>query len=167
MLKILKRNDRIKNSEIKIVWNGDRKEEDIHARTIHLHPKQIGGAILSLDKMIPEDEWLWAGINWKEHINKSLVDSISGVILKSSDPDRLCSQWELALGKKRDEDKTFNISLDQSKISFVKDVDSKQDGIVAFIIKALNPEKIIENAKSKNLLINNEIIIGGVQIILE
>ena len=162
-----KENDRIKNSEIKIVWNGDRKEEDIHARTIHLHPKQIGGAILSLDKMIPEDEWLWAGINWKEHINKSLVDSISGVILKSSDPDRLCSQWELALGKKRDEDKTFNISLDQSKISFVKDVDSKQDGIVAFIIKALNPEKIIENAKSKNLLINNEIIIGGVQIILE
>ena len=160
-------NKRVINSKIKIVWNGDRKEEDIHARTIHLHPKQVGGAILSLDKMIPEDEWLWAGTNWKEQINKSLVDSISGVILKSSDPDKLCSQWELALGKKRDEDKTFNISLDQSNISFVKDINSKEDGIFAFIVKALNPEKIIKNAKSKDLLINNEITIGGVQIILE
>ena len=79
----------------------------------------------------------------------------------------MCSQWELALGKKRDEDKKFNISLDQSNISFVKDINSKEDGIFAFIIKALNPKKIIENAKSKDLLINNEITIGGVQIILE
>ena len=64
-------NERVENSEIRIIWNGDRQEEGIHARTIHLHPKQVGGAILSLDKMIPENEWLWAGTKWKEHINHS------------------------------------------------------------------------------------------------
>ena len=162
-----KENDRIKNSKIKIIWNGDRKEENIHARTIHLHPKQVGGAILSLDKMIPEDEWLWAGTNWKKHINKSIVDSISGVILKSRDPDKLCSQWELALGKKRDSGEIFNISLDQSNISFVHDKNSIEDGIHAFIVKALNREKIIENAKLKGLLVNEEITVGGVKIILD
>ena len=160
-------NERVENSEIKIVWNGNRQEEGIHARTIHLHPKQVGGAILSLDKMIPEDEWLWAGTNWKEHINKSLVDCISGVILQSRDPNKLCSQWELALGKKRDSSTALNISLDQSNISFIKDLSSEEDKIYAFVIKTLDREAIIENAKMKGFLINGEIYIGGIKIILE
>ena len=160
-------NERVENSEIKIVWNGNRQEEGIHARTIHLHPKQVGGAILSLDKMIPEDEWLWAGTNWKEHINKSLVDCISGVILQSSDPNKLCSQWELALGKKRDSSSALNISLDQSNISFIKDLSSEEDKIYAFVIKTLDREAVIENAKLKGFLINGEIYIGGIKIILE
>ena len=160
-------NERIKNSEIKIIWNGNRQEEGIHARTIHLHPKQVGGAILSLDKMIPEDEWLWAGTNWKEHINKSLVDCISGVILQSRDPNKLCSQWELALGKKRDSSTALNISLDQSNISFIKDLSSEEDKIYAFVIKTLDREAVIENAKLKGFLINGEIYIGGIKIILE
>ena len=160
-------NERVENSEIKIVWNGNRQEEGIHARTIHLHPKQVGGAILSLDKMIPEEEWLWAGTNWKEHINKSLVDCISGVILQSSDPNKLCSQWELALGKKRDSSSALNISLDQSNISFIKDLSSEEDKIYAFVIKTLDREAIIENAKMKGFLINGEIYIGGIKIILE
>ena len=160
-------NERVENSEIKIVWNGNRQEEGIHARTIHLHPKQVGGAILSLDKMIPEDEWLWAGTNWKEHINKSLVDCISGVILQSSDPNKLCSQWELALGKKRDSSSALNISLDQSNISFIKDLSSEEDKINAFVIKTLDREAVIENAKLKGFLINGEIYIGGIKIILE
>ena len=160
-------NERVENSEIKIVWNGNRQEEGIHARTIHLHPKQVGGAILSLDKMIPEDEWLWAGTNWKEHINKSLVDCISGVILQSRDPNKLCSQWELALGKKRDSSTALNISLDQSNISFIKDLSSEEDKIYAFVIKTLDREAVIENAKLKGFLINGEIYIGGIKIILE
>ena len=160
-------NERVKNSEIKIIWNGNRQEEGIHARTIHLHPKQVGGAILSLDKMIPEDEWLWAGTNWKKHINKSLVDCISGVILQSSDPNKLCSQWELALGKKRDSSSALNISLDQSNISFIKDLSSEEDKIYAFVIKTLDREAVIENAKLKGFLINGEIYIGGIKIILE
>ena len=160
-------NNRVENSEIKIIWNGDRQEEGIHARTIHLHPKQVGGAILSLDKMIPENEWLWAGTKWQECINNSLVDCLSGVILQSSNPDKLCSQWELALGKQRDSGDMLNISLDQSNISFIKDSNSKEDGIYAFVIKTLDRSAILEKAKSKGFLVNDEISLGGVKIILE
>ena len=160
-------NKRVESSEIKIIWNGDRQEEGIHARTIHLHPKQVGGAILSLDKMIPENEWLWAGTKWQECINNSLVDCLSGVILQSSNPDKLCSQWELALGKQRDSGDMLNISLDQSNISFIKDSNSKEDGIYAFVIKTLDRSAILEKAKSKGFLVNDEISLGGVKIILE
>ena len=160
-------NKRVESSEIKIIWNGDRQEKGIHARTIHLHPKQVGGAILSLDKMIPENEWLWAGTKWQECINNSLVDCLSGVILQSSNPDKLCSQWELALGKQRDSGDMLNISLDQSNISFIKDSNSKEDGIYAFVIKTLDRSAILEKAKSKGFLVNDEISLGGVKIILE
>ena len=110
---------------------------------------------------------LWAGTKWQEHINNSLVDCISGVILQSSDPDMLCSQWELALGKERDSEATLNISLDQSNISFIKDSKSKEDGIYAFVIKTLDRNAVLEKAKSKGFLVNDEISLGGVKIILE
>ena len=70
-------------------------------------------------------------------------------------------------GKKRDPGEIFNISLDQSNIIFVHDKNSTEDGIHAFIVKALNREKIIENAKLKGLLVNEEITVGGVKIILD
>ena len=117
--------------------------------------------------MIPENEWLWAGTKWQECINNSLVDCLSGVILQSSNPDKLCSQWELALGKQRDSGDMLNISLDQSNISFIKDSNSKEDGIYAFVIKTLDRSAILEKAKSKGFLVNDEISLGGVKIILE
>ena len=43
---------RVESSGIEIVWHGNRNEEEINARTIHLHPKQVGGAILSIDHML-------------------------------------------------------------------------------------------------------------------
>ena len=64
---------RVEATGIEIVWHGNRKEEDIQARTIHLHPKQVGGAILSIDHMNPESAWLWAGTNWEKDINLSLI----------------------------------------------------------------------------------------------
>ena len=112
---------RVENENISIVWNADRKEEDIHARAIHLHPKETGGAILSLDKMIPEDAWLWAGTNWRKDISTSLVDCLTGVILQSDDPDNLCSKWEKALGKTKSSNEVA-IELNSSKISFLKQI---------------------------------------------
>ena len=46
--------------DIKTVWETDLPE----AKAMHLHPKQMGGAILSLDWMEPKESWKWAGPNW-------------------------------------------------------------------------------------------------------
>ena len=158
---------RIESSGVKVVWNGDRKEENIHARTIHLHPKQVGGAILSLDKMIPESAWLWAGTNWEKDINKTLVDCLTGVIMQSEDPNLLCAKWEKALGKERISQDELSIHLNASRISFVNDEDGRGDGIYAFIIKTIDKDKVLENAKKMRVMSEDEIILGGVKIILE
>jgi hypothetical protein len=161
-----KEKERVSASGIDIVWEGNRKEEGIQARTIHLHPKQVGGAIVSLDIMHPKDAWLWAGTDWKKDINKVLVDRLSGVILQSEDPAKLCSKWEKALGVQKSSNE-LSIHLNESKISFVKEVDGRGEGVHAFIIKALEKEKILENAADMKALRDGEIYLGGVKILLE
>src|SRR4051812_47214288 len=32
----------------------------------HLHPKDIGGAIVSVDQMTPWEHWEWAGPTWRD-----------------------------------------------------------------------------------------------------
>jgi len=158
---------RVESSGIEIVWHGNRKEENIQARTIHLHPKQVGGAILSIDHMNPQSAWLWAGTNWEKDINKTLVDVISGVTLQSKDPELLCTKWENALGKKRLLKNELSISLKDSEINFVEDEDGRGEGINAFRVKALNHEKILANARKMQVLENGNIYLGGVKIIID
>ena len=50
---------------IKTVWETDLPK----AKAMHLHPKQMGGAILSLDWMEPKESWKWAGPNWEKNIS--------------------------------------------------------------------------------------------------
>ncbi|MDC3150317.1 hypothetical protein OA959_00235 [SAR86 cluster bacterium] len=161
-----KEQKRVESSGIEIVWHGNRNVEEINARTIHLHPKQVGGAILSIDHMNPKNAWLWAGTNWEKDINKNLVDVLSGVVLQSDDPEKLCMQWEKALGKKRATDE-LKIQLVGSTINFVESIDGRGEGINAFKIKALNKDQILKNAKSMKIFQDEEISLGGVKIILE
>ncbi|MEC7290308.1 MAG: hypothetical protein VXW22_09500, partial [Pseudomonadota bacterium] len=46
--------------QIRRVWNTDR--DDISAS--HLHPADIGAAIVSIDEARPEGSWLWGGPDW-------------------------------------------------------------------------------------------------------
>ena len=158
---------RIKNENLKIIWHENRNVGGINAQALHLHPKQIGGAILSLDSMTPESAWLWAGTNWRSDINQSLVENLIGVVLKSKNPEKLCANWEVALGKKRvravDE---FSIELEKSNIKFIEGKDSLGEGIDAFILSTHKSAEIYKRAKERGFIKNNMIDLGGVKFIL-
>ena len=72
-----KERKRLENVGMEIVWYENRKFDYIHGQSLHLHPKQVGGAILSIDNMKPASSWLWAGREWEKDINKSLVSHLS------------------------------------------------------------------------------------------
>lgn len=75
---------------IRIIWSGDH--EDIRGR--HLHPKDVGGAIVSLDEAIPEGSWRWAGPTWTPHRNNEVVSSIAGVTIGANEPTAMRARWE-------------------------------------------------------------------------
>jgi|TARA_B110000263_G_scaffold241220_1_gene245240 hypothetical protein len=151
----------VEKASIDIVF----ESEDPSARAIHLHPKQLGGAILSLDSMDPPESWKWAGDNWIEKVDTTLVDSIAGVQVQSSDPLEMKNRWLSVLPSTAKEGESI-INLDHTDIEFTEDLDKRGNGVSAFKIKVKDKEEIYKRAKVLNLLINHEIEIGGVKFLL-
>ena len=117
--------------------------------------------------MAPNSAWLWAGTNWQKDINQSLVENLIGVVLQSHQPEKLCANWEVALGKKRviDLDELL-IDLEKSKVKFVKEEDARGEGINAFILSTKKSDEIYKRAEEKGFIENNNIKLGGVNFIL-
>jgi hypothetical protein len=52
---------------------------------LHLHPRDIGGAIVSVDQTDDWDEWPWAGPEWRRHIRRDTVTDIVAVAVSADD----------------------------------------------------------------------------------
>jgi Glyoxalase-like domain len=74
---------------VRTVWSGDY--DMIRGR--HLHPADIGGAIVSLDETHPAGSWFWAGPNWKAHVDNSVVTAIAGYNIAVDDPAAVTERW--------------------------------------------------------------------------
>ncbi len=75
---------------VRIVWRGDLPE----IRGRHLHPADVGGAIVSIDQPAPQGSWLWAGPTWQPHRDTSVVTGIAGVVIGARDPDAMRARWQ-------------------------------------------------------------------------
>ena len=159
----LKSKEMVNRQGIDIVFESD----DPAARAIHLHPKQIGGAILSLDFMDPQESWKWAGSEWQKFVETKTVETIIGVQIQSSDPTQMKDRWQSVLtsNNSKIEDKNL-INLDQTSIEFIKNEDTRGEGVTAFKIKVNDIKSIKRKATELKLLVDGEIVIGGVKFFL-
>ena len=163
---VAKEKERVTNENIGIVYEVERSEGHVTGKTIHLHPKHIGGAIVSIDKMEPESAWLWAGLDWEKCVSKNdNAERLCGVVMQSDDKSALCRKWEKAFGVKADDDLQINFS--DSRIKFVDDLDQRGEGINAFELSVKNKEIVYEKAKELGLIKNDLIHIGGVNFLLQ
>jgi hypothetical protein len=86
--------DRARVSElgVRVVWQASYP--DIQA--IHLHPKDVGGAIVSLDQPAPPESWRWAGPSWQAQTAPR--GAITGCSIGTPDAVALTSRWSGILG---------------------------------------------------------------------
>jgi catechol 2,3-dioxygenase-like lactoylglutathione lyase family enzyme len=90
------REARLTSHGVRIVWRGDLP--DIRGR--HLHPADVGGAIVSIDQPVPPGAWRWGGPTWTAHAGHASVTGIAGAWIASSDPDTTRARWhELGLDR--------------------------------------------------------------------
>jgi hypothetical protein len=85
---------RLARLDVRVVWSAEL--DDIAGA--HLHPKDTGGALLSLDQPHPPGSWRWAGPRWREHVHTGVASAIAGAVLASPDPGRLAARWGELLG---------------------------------------------------------------------
>ena len=152
----------VKENDITVVWESDHPE----ARAIHLHPKQMGGAILSLDWMDPKESWKWAGPNWDKFVNTSLVNRFVGVEIQAENPEDMKNTWKSVLNLKSERVTGNQINLDNTWIRFLEDEDGRGAGVSAFCLDANDNDKLFEKAADLGLVYEDNIMIGGVKFLL-
>jgi len=85
---------RLEKLGVRIVWEGKQKG----AATLHLHPRDVGGAIVSLDTMDEPGAWEWAGPTWRQHVRTQVTRAIVGAELEGPEPEPLAARWSEVLG---------------------------------------------------------------------
>ena len=149
---------KVSESKIDIVWETDLPE----AKAMHLHPKQMGGAILSLDWMNPKESWKWAGPNWEDHISGP-ISGIDGVEIQSDNPRSMFEGWLEVLGNPNSDNETCTIHLDNTWLKFVVDEDNRGSGVSTFSLKTNDRESIMKRAEGLSFIKDGSIYLGGMK----
>ena len=98
---------------------------------LHLHPADVGGAIVSIDATDTWGEWPWAGPVWRDHVSTDRVDDVLGVEVAAVDPDAMAARWAAVLGR---DAAGRTIELDEGVITFVA-ADERGDGVAGFVLR--------------------------------
>ncbi len=83
-----RRVDQVTKCGVRIVWSGDFPQ----IRGRHLHPRDVGGAIVSIDQPTTPGAWEWAG-PWQAHTETDVVTAVAGVDIAAGDPVAMQARW--------------------------------------------------------------------------
>ena len=72
---------------------------------LHLHPADVGGAIVSVDETQTWGSWPWAGPSWHEHVCVDRVTDVLGVTIEAAEPAAMAARWSEVLGRPAHDDR--------------------------------------------------------------
>jgi hypothetical protein len=128
-------------------WDGDG------AAFTHIHPKDIGGAILSIDHMEPRERWEWGGPEWRSHARTDVSIAITGAQLQAEDPEAMASRWAAVLARPAiPAGQGWTITLDEGEIRFAPAWDGRGDGLGAFDVVVRDPAATRAKAANRGLV---------------
>ena len=74
---------------VRAVWQAEY--DDISA--MHLHPKDVGAAIVSVDEPRPAASWRWGGPDWRVQPGLAGAQRVLGLTLAAREPEALALRW--------------------------------------------------------------------------
>lgn len=143
---------------VRKIWEADLGD----TRAFHLHPKDMGGAIVSIDEMQPAESWRWGGPNWQNQ-SAQHVKLISAVDIQAEEPEKMAGQWATVFDEKVTSNSDgWQISLDMGDINFVEVKDERGDGVCAIEFQCDEMMAIEEAAMGLGLKWQgNELVVCG------
>lgn len=140
--------ERAQRLGVRAVWQVDLP--DISAT--HLHPADMRGAIVSLDRSNPYGSWRWGGPEWTGRIGTGAQGRLRGVGVAVIDPAGAAARWGKVLGIAPGEDRS--LSLEDARVSFLPAVDERSEGLVEIELEL--PEEVRKGREAIQL--------GGVRV---
>jgi len=122
---------RAEQAGIRVVWQLDLP--DISGT--HLHPGDMRGAIVSLDRSRPYGTWRWGGPQWTGRTATGAPGRLAGVTIAVADPAAVASRWAKVLGVPLADDGRAALSLDGGQVRFLAADDERGEGLVEIAIE--------------------------------
>ena len=85
---------RVADLGVRVVWTADLPD----IAGTHLHPRDVPGAIVSLDWATPEQSWRWAGPSWTGRAPEHPPGGVTGLTIEVNDPAAAARRWAAVLG---------------------------------------------------------------------
>jgi len=147
----------------RVVW--EIALDDISS--VHLHPRDTGGAIVSLDQPKPAGEWRWGGPEWKRHVRTGRVRRIVSAEVEARDPDAMAARWSalLALPEPSRDGDVRRIPLgDGGELRFVT-AGERGEGVSGFGVETSAFEPVLAAARARGLPVHGRSIeVSGVRV---
>lgn len=128
---------------------------EYHGKTVivglHMHPSDTGGTLLSIDAGDEREEWPWAGPDWRDHVDTSIVDAIVGIELQSTDPEDVGQRWSALLDRPIE---NGLLELDDADLRFVKAADGRGDGLRSIDFRVKDRNRVGEQLIIHGVVVN-------------
>lgn len=128
-------------------------------QALHLHPKQTGGALLSIDHCPrardARDAWFPAGPDWQCYRHTDVVMRITGAELQSDEPERLASRWSAILDRPL---KGNVLALDSGLLRFVRATDGRSEGLGGLDIAIKDRGRVLQEATRLGLSVADDVL---------
>jgi hypothetical protein len=118
---------------VRVVWQIDLP--DISGT--HLHPADMRGAIVSIDRSRPYGSWRWGGPRWTGATGAGAPGRLAAITVAVGDPDEVAARWAHVLGVS-----TLagpQLVLDDGLVSFVPAASDAESGLVEIALE-VGPE---------------------------
>jgi hypothetical protein len=108
----------------------------------HLHPADIGGAIVSIDGSEPYGSWRWGGPDWTGRIGAGGARGrLAGVTLAVTEPAAVAARWAHVLAVPLGGDGVVGgdavLALEDAEVRFVEALADRAEGLVEIVLSGV------------------------------
>ena len=152
--------ERLARLGVRIVWEGKQHG----AATLHLHPRDVGGAIVSLDTMDSPGAWEWAGPKWRQHVRTDVSRAIVGAVLEAPQPETLAARWSEVLARplQKDAQGRLELRVEGGRIGFVA---GASEGVGEVELALADTARFRSAAERRGVWSSGAARIGGVRFV--
>jgi Glyoxalase-like domain len=117
---------------VRVVWQIDLPD----IAGTHLHPADMRGAIVSLDRSDPYGTWRWGGPQWTGQIGTGAPGSLAGITVAVADPAAVAARWAEVLGVRASgESAQPTLALENTQVRFERAVEDASEGISEIAVR--------------------------------
>jgi Glyoxalase-like domain len=101
----------------------------------HLHPADMRGAIVSLDRSEPYGSWRWGGPQWTGRVGAGAAGRLAAITVAVAEPDAVAARWAHVLGAPLRADGQPAVALDGAEVRFERASSPREEGLCEIAVE--------------------------------